>query len=236
MFHYEKAWQDVMARIENAARAAGRPGDSVRLLAVSKTFPPAAIRAVRALGQRAFGENYVQEALPKMDALADAPDVEWHLIGPLQSNKTKVAAERFAWVQTIDRAKIAERLSAARPADFPPLNVCIQVNISGEASKSGVPPDDAVALARAVASMPRLKLRGLMGIAEATPVAAARRAQFRILRALFDACRAADLPLDTLSMGMSADVEEAIAEGATLVRIGSALFGERETSRAVSSA
>ena len=236
MFHYEKAWQDVMARIENAARAAGRPGDNVRLLAVSKTFPPAAIRAVRALGQRAFGENYVQEALPKMDALADAPDVEWHLIGPLQSNKTKVAAERFAWVQTIDRAKIAERLSAARPADFPPLNVCIQVNISGEASKSGVPPDDAVALARAVASMPRLKLRGLMGIAEATPVAAARRAQFRILRALFDACRAADLPLDTLSMGMSADVEEAIAEGATLVRIGSALFGERETSHAVSSA
>ncbi len=171
-----------------------------------------------------------------MDALADAPDVEWHLIGPLQSNKTKVAAERFAWVQTIDRAKIAERLSAVRPADLPPLNVCIQVNISGEASKNGVAPDDAVALARAVASMPRLKLRGLMGIAEATPVAAARRAQFRILRALFDACRAADLPLDTLSMGMSADVEEAIAEGATLVRIGSALFGERETSRAVSSA
>jgi pyridoxal phosphate enzyme (YggS family) len=235
MFHYEKPWQDVTARIENAARAAGRPGDSVRLLAVSKTFPPAAIRALRALGQRAFGENYVQEAVAKMDVLADVPDVEWHLIGSLQSNKTKIAAERFAWVQTIDRAKIAERLSVARPPDLPPLNVCVQVNISGEPSKSGVAPDDAVALALAVASMRRLKVRGLMGIAEATPVAAARRAQFRILRALFDACRAAGLAVDTLSMGMSADLEEAIAEGATLVRVGSALFGERETSHAVSS-
>ncbi len=228
MFHYEKAWQDVTARIEGAARASGRLGDSVRLLAVSKTFTPAAVRAVRALGQRAFGENYVQEAVAKMDALADAPDVEWHLIGPLQSNKTRAAAERFAWVQTIDRRKIAERLSAARPANLPPLNVCIQVNISGEASKGGVAPDEAVGLARAVAALPRLRLRGLMGIAEATPVAATRRAQYRILRVLLDQCRAAGLPVDTLSMGMSADLEDAITEGATLVRVGTALFGERE--------
>ena len=236
MFQYEKAWQDVAARIENAARAAGRPRDSVRLLAVSKTFPPAAIRALRALGQRAFGENYVQEAVAKMDALADLTDVEWHLIGPLQSNKTKAAAERFAWVHTIDRAKIAERLSAARPSSLPLLNVCIQVNISGEGSKSGVPPEEAVALARSVGSLPRMRLRGLMGIAEPTPVVATRRAQYRILRVLLDQCGEAGLPLDTLSMGMSADLEDAIAEGATLVRVGTALFGQREALHAVPSA
>jgi pyridoxal phosphate enzyme (YggS family) len=227
MFHYEKAWQDVRARIDQAARAAGRAPESVRLLAVSKTFPPDAIRAVHALGQRAFGENYVQEAVAKMDALGAEPDVEWHLIGPLQSNKTKIAAQRFAWVHTVDRAKIAERLSAARSASAPPLNVCVQVNVSGEASKSGVPPDEAVALAQTVAALPRLKLRGLMAIAEPTPVAASRRGQFRVLRVLLDACREAGLAVDTLSMGMSDDLEVAIAEGATLVRVGTALFGPR---------
>ncbi len=227
MFHYEKAWQDVRARIDQAARAAGRAPESVRLLAVSKTFPPDAIRAVHALGQRAFGENYVQEAVAKMDALGEAPDVEWHLIGPLQSNKTKVAAQRFAWIHTVDRAKIAERLSAARPASLPPLNVCVQVNVSGEASKSGVPPEEAVELARVVAALPRLKLRGLMTIAEPTLLAVSRRGQFRVLRVLLDACREDGLAVDTLSMGMSDDLEAAIAEGATLVRIGRALFGPR---------
>lgn len=227
MFHYETAWQDLRARIDRAAQSAGRSPESVRLLAVSKTFPPEAIRTVYALGQRAFGENYVQEGVAKMDALGDLIDVEWHMIGPLQSNKTNTAALRFAWVHTVDRAKIAARLSAARPAHLPPLNVCVQVNISGEASKSGVPPEETVALARDVAALPRLKLRGLMGIAAPTPVMASRRGQFRILRALFDACRAARLPVDTLSMGMSEDLEAAIAEGATLVRVGTAIFGAR---------
>ena len=227
MFHYETAWQDLRARIDRAAQSAGRSPESVRLLAVSKTFPPEAIRAVYALGQRAFGENYVQEGVAKMDALGDLIDAEWHLIGPLQSNKTNTAALRFAWVHTVDRAKIAARLSAARPAHLPPLNVCVQVNISGEASKSGVPPEETVALARDVAALPRLKLRGLMGIAEATPVMGSRRGQFRTLRALFESCRRAGLPVDTLSMGMSEDLEAAIAEGATLVRVGTAIFGAR---------
>lgn len=228
MFHYEKAWQGVRARIAAAARAAGRDPGSVRLLAVCKTFPPGAIRAVHALGQRAFGENYVQEAAAKMDALADLSDVEWHLIGPLQSNKAKTAAERFAWVHTVDRQTIATRLAVARPATLLPLNVCVQVNASGEASKSGVAPGEAVALAKKVATLPRLRLRGIMGIPEPTEDAARQRAQFRVLRACFDACRAAGLPVDTLSMGMSADLEAAIAEGATLVRVGSAIFGARE--------
>lgn len=234
MVHYEKAWQAVRARIEAATRAAGRAPGSVRLLAVGKTFPPEAIRVAYALGQRAFGENYVQEAIAKMDALADLGDAEWHLIGPLQSNKTKAAAERFRWVETIDRARIAERLSAARPAALPPLNVLVQVNISGEATKSGVAPDDALALARHVAALPRLAFRGLMGVAAPTPIVATRRAQYRILAALADRCRAAGLPVDTLSMGMSADLEDAIAAGATLVRVGTALFGTRERTHAVS--
>ncbi len=228
MFHYEKAWQEVMVRIARAASSAGRDPDGVRLLAVSKTFPPDAIRAVHALGQRAFGENYVQEAAAKMDALSDLADIEWHLIGPLQSNKAAVAARRFAWVQTIDRMKIAERLAQARPADAAPLDVCVQVNASGEASKSGVEPADAVPLARAVAALPRLRLRGIMGVPEPTDDPARRRAQFRTLRECLDACRDAGLPADTLSMGMSADLEDAIAEGATLVRVGTSIFGARE--------
>ena len=228
MFHYEKAWQEVKARIARAASQAGRDPNTVRLLAVSKTFPPDAIRAVHALGQRAFGENYVQECAQKIDALADLTDIEWHLIGPLQSNKASVAAERFNWVQTIDRVKIGERLSRARSAAAPPLEVCVQVNVSGEASKSGVAPADAVPLAKAVAALPRLKLRGIMGIPEPTEDAVRRRAQFRVLRECLDGCRAAGLAADTLSMGMSADLEDAIAEGATLVRVGTSIFGARE--------
>lgn len=227
MFHYEKPWQDVGNRVLRAEQEAGRPPASVRVLAVSKSHPPEAIRALYALGQRAFGENYVQEAVAKMNALSDLSEVEWHLIGPLQSNKTATAAERFQWVHTIDRQRIAERLSASRAPSAAPLNVCVQVNISGEATKSGVTPEDAVALARAVAALPRLRLRGLMGIAEPSPVMTSRREQFRILRMLFGACRTAGLSVDTLSMGMSEDLEAAIAEGATLVRLGTALFGAR---------
>jgi PLP dependent protein len=185
------------------------------------------VRAAHALGQRAFGENYVQEAAAKMAATADLAGIEWHLIGPLQSNKAGEAAARFAWVHTIDRIRIAQRLAAARPEGLPPLAVCVQVNISGEASKSGVTPEDALALAREVALLPRLALRGLMGIAEPTSEAAVQRAQFARLRQLLEACVAEGLPVDTLSMGMSADLEAAIAEGATLVRVGSAIFGQR---------
>ncbi len=228
MFHYEKAWQDVRERIARAARAAGRAPEEIRLLAVSKTFPPEAVRAVHALGQREFGENYVQESTLKMDALADLAGIEWHLIGPLQSNKTRIAAERFAWVHTVDRVKIAERLAAARPPERSPLDVCVQVNVSGEGTKSGVAPADAVALAKAVAAMPRLRLRGIMGVPEPTDDASRRRAQFRVLRGCLDACRAAGLRVDTLSMGMSADLEDAIAEGATIVRVGTAIFGPRD--------
>jgi pyridoxal phosphate enzyme (YggS family) len=228
MFHYEKAWQDVKARIARAARAVGRDPDSVRLVAVSKTFPPEAIRIVHALGQHEFGENHVQEAVRKLDALGDLAPIAWHLVGPLQRNKSAIAAARFAWVQTVDRLKIAERLSAARPMGAPPLDVCVQVNASGETSKSGVAPHEAVALAKAIATLPRLRLRGIMGIPEPTDDRARRRAQFRVLRECLDACKASGLPVDTLSMGMSADFEDAIAEGATLVRVGTAVFGARE--------
>jgi PLP dependent protein len=223
----ENAWQAVAARIAEAARQAGRDPASIRLLAVSKGQPAASIRAAYALGQRAFGENYVQEALKKADALTDLPGIEWHMIGPLQSNKTRVAAERFAWVQTVDRAKIAERLSTARDAQLPPLDVCVQVNISAELAKSGAKPDESISLARAVAALPRLRLRGFMGISEETDDADRQRRQFRVLRELFDAAHAQGLALDTLSMGMSGDLESAIAEGATMVRVGTALFGPR---------
>ncbi len=223
----EKAWQAVRSRIAGAARRAGRDPAAVSLLAVSKGQPAAAIRAAYALGQRAFGENYVQEAVVKAGELDQLPGIEWHMIGPLQSNKTQLAAERFAWVQSVDRLKIAERLSAARNAHLPPLNVCVQVNISAEPSKSGVAPADANALAHAVARLPRLALRGFMGIAEETADGDRQRRQFRVLRELFEAARVDGLPLDTLSMGMSADLDAAIAEGATMVRVGTALFGPR---------
>lgn len=230
MVPYEKAWQEVRARIARAAALAGRQPESVHLLAVSKAFPADAIRAVHALGQRAFGENYVQEALAKMASLSDLPGLEWHLIGPLQSNKAGPVAERFDWVHTIDRQKIATRLSAARPRHAPPLNVCVQVNVSGEATKSGVAPEAVVALAGFVSTLPRLALRGVMAIPEPGGDVALQRAQFRRVRECFDACRAEGLPVDTLSMGMSADLESAIAEGATLVRVGTAIFGQRDQS------
>ncbi len=224
----EKGWQATRTRIAAAAHAAGRASNTVTLLAVSKTFPPAAVRAVHALGQRAFGENYVQEAVAKRAALADLlPGIEWRLIGPLQSNKAALAAATFDWVETVDRRRIAERLAAARAPERGPLNVLVQVNASGEASKSGVAPADALALARDVSGLPGLTLRGIMGIPAPTDDADRQRAQFRLLRQCFEACRAAGLAMDTLSMGMSADLETAIAEGATEVRVGSAIFGAR---------
>jgi pyridoxal phosphate enzyme (YggS family) len=221
-------WLALKARIARAAAAAGRDPGTIAVLAVTKTFGPDAVRAAYALGQREFGENYVREGVAKMDATADLAGVRWHLIGPLQGNKAKEAAARFAWVEAIDRLAIAQRLSRSRPADMPPLDVCIQVNISGETSKSGVPAAAAVPLAQAVAALPRLRLRGLMGLAEPTADVARQRAQFRSLRECFDACRAAGLPVDTLSMGMSADLDAAIAEGSTMVRVGSAIFGARD--------
>jgi pyridoxal phosphate enzyme (YggS family) len=224
---YEKAWQAIAARIAAAAWAAGRDPGSIGLLAVSKAVPGEAIRSAYALGQRAFGENYVQEAGAKMAALSDLPAIEWHLIGPLQGNKARPAAANFAWVQTVDRIQIAERLAQARGSALAPLSVCVQVNISGEASKSGCAPEAAIGLATTVAQWPQLTLRGFMGIAEETADITRQRAQFRGLRALFDRARASGLPVDTLSMGMSADMEAAIAEGSTLLRIGTSLFGAR---------
>jgi pyridoxal phosphate enzyme (YggS family) len=227
MSHYEKAWQAVAERIERAVQAAGRTAGSVRLLAVSKTFPVDAVRAVHAAGQRSFGENHVQEGAAKRQATADLADVVWHLIGPLQGNKTRLAAETFDWVESVDRLKIAQRLSAQRPADRAPLDVCVQVNVSGEASKSGVAPAEVLALALAIADLPRIRLRGIMGIPAPTEDPAQQRKQFRRLRECLESCVAAGLPLDTLSMGMSADLEAAIAEGSTQVRVGTAIFGSR---------
>jgi pyridoxal phosphate enzyme (YggS family) len=219
--------QVVRERIARAARAAGRDPISVTLLAVSKSQPVARIEQARAAGHKAFGENYVQEALEKMDALRG---LEWHLIGPLQSNKTRMAAERFAWVHTLEREKIARRLSEQRPAGLPPLDVLIQVNVSGEATKSGVAIDAIAALARAIAPLPRLRLRGLMALPEPTPDVALQRMRFRAVKAAFENLKS-EFGFDTLSMGMSDDMEAAIAEGATLVRIGSAIFGARKKER-----
>jgi hypothetical protein len=213
-------------RIARAAEAAGRDAAEVRLLAVSKTWPADSVREAAAAGQCAFGENYVQEGAEKVDALAGL-GLEWHFIGPLQSNKTRLVANRFAWVHSIDRLKIAERLSAQRDAHLPPLEVCIQVNVSGEASKSGVAPGELPELARAVAGQPRLRLRGLMAIPEPTSNVALQRARFATLRQLRDQLNADGLALDTLSMGMSDDLEAAIAEGSTMVRVGTAIFGSR---------
>ena len=220
--------RQVQGRITGACTAAQRNVDSVTLLAVSKTFGADAVREAYAAGQRQFGENYVQEALDKIAALADLrPQLVWHLIGPLQSNKTRPVAEAFDWVQSVDRLKIAQRLSEQRPADLPPLQVCLQVNISGEASKSGLLPDQVLAVAQSVAALPRLRLRGLMAIPEPAADVAAQRAPHRALRELLGALNAAGLQLDTLSMGMSADLEAAVAEGATLLRVGTAIFGGR---------
>jgi pyridoxal phosphate enzyme (YggS family) len=226
----------VRARIASASQAFQRLAQSVNLLAVSKTCSGAAVREAFASGQRDFGENYVQEALAKVAELADLrPALRWHLIGPLQSNKSREVAEHFDWVHSVDRLKLAQRLSDQRPAALPPLQVCLQVNISGEASKSGVAPADALALARAVAALPRLRLRGLMAIPEAAGDLAAQRAPHRALRELFEALNAEGLGLDTLSMGMSGDLEAAVAEGATWVRVGTAIFGSRAANPAPAS-
>ncbi len=217
-------------RINAACSAAGRDANKVTLLAVSKTRPADDVRAALAAGQRAFGENYVQEALAKIEALGDRrADIEWHLIGPLQSNKTRVVAEHFDWVHTIDRLKLAERLAAQRPEALPPLQVTLQVNISGESSKHGVAPADVPALAVAVAALParRLVLRGLMAIPAPADDPVAQRRPHRALRELLQALNGQGLSLDTLSMGMSDDLEAAVAEGSTLLRIGTALFGRR---------
>jgi len=222
--------QAVEAAIADAVQASARARSEVQLLAVSKTFPAEAVLEAMAVGQRAFGENYLQEALEKIAHVARAqPDtpVEWHFIGPIQSNKTRPIAASFDWVHTVERLKIAQRLSEQRPAELGPLNICLQVNISGEASKSGALEAELPALAREVALLPNLRLRGLMAIPEQTTDPKQQRAAFARLRALADALRADGLALDTLSMGMSGDIEAAIAEGATIVRIGSAIFGAR---------
>lgn len=218
--------QSVRGRIADACRAAGRDVNEVTLLPVSKTFGPDAVREAYAAGEHAFGENYIQEAVEKQALLADLP-LQWHCIGPIQSNKTRLVAAHFAWAHTVDRLKIAQRLSEQRPQELPPLSVCIQVNIDGGANKSGVPPAEVLALARAVAQLPRLRLRGLMTIPEPVPEFDAQLAVHRRARALFDELRAAGLALDTLSMGMTADLEAAIHAGSTLVRIGTAIFGGR---------
>ena len=217
----------VRARIAGAVAEAGRDAAGVCLLAVSKTFDAAAVRELAACGQREFGENYLQEALEKQAGLTNLPLV-WHFIGPIQSNKTRAIAEAFSWVHSVDRLKIAERLSAQRPAGLPPLQVCIEVNVSGEASKGGVTVAELPALADAMAALPNLQLRGLMAIPAPAPEMASQRAAFRQVREAFDTLRARGHTLDTLSMGMSADLEAAILEGATIVRVGTALFGERK--------
>lgn len=222
--------QAVRERIATAAQAALRDPHDVVLLAVSKTFGADAVIEAADCGQQAFGENYLQEALDKMAALhAARPDLrlEWHFIGPIQSNKTRPIAEHFDWVHSVDREKIAHRLSEQRPAHLPPLNICLQVNISGEATKSGVAPEEAVAVAQRIATLPHLKLRGLMAIPEPAEDEEQQRVPFRQLRELMDAMRAQGMALDTLSMGMSADMNAAIAEGATIVRVGTAIFGQR---------
>jgi PLP dependent protein len=229
--------QEVHRRIAGACAAAGRPVESVTLLAVSKTFGPAAVREAFEAGERRFGENYVQEGVDKIAALADLrSQLEWHFIGPLQSNKTRVVAEQFDWVHSVDRLKIAQRLSEQRPPHLPLLQVCLQVNISGEASKSGLAPREVPALARAVELLPGLQLRGLMAIPEASSDPVAQRQPHRALRELLGALQAhaegrpeVQVPaLDTLSMGMTSDLEAAIAEGATIVRVGTAIFGRRD--------
>lgn len=216
----------VRKRIELACLAAGRPASAVHLLAVSKTMPAQAVRDAHAAGQVAFGENYIQEGVDKIASLADLP-LEWHCIGPIQSNKTKLVAENFAWVHSIDRLKIAERLSAQRPANLPALQICLQVNVDGGRNKSGVAPADLLALAQAVAQLPHLQLRGIMTIPEPAENEAAARAVHRQAKDLFDGLKAAGLSVDTLSMGMTGDLEAAIHAGSTMVRVGTAIFGQR---------
>ncbi|HEX5389800.1 MAG TPA: YggS family pyridoxal phosphate-dependent enzyme [Burkholderiaceae bacterium] len=219
--------QSQRARLWRACEQAGRPPDAVRLLAVSKTFGPDAVRDALAAGQLAFGENYVQEGVDKIAAVGAVPGIEWHCIGPIQSNKTRPVAEHFDWVQSVDRLKIAQRLSEQRPEHLPPLQVCLQVNVDGGANKSGVTAAELPKLAAAVAALPRLTLRGLMAIPEPAPDFETARGLFTQVRALFDALNAQGLGLDTLSMGMSDDLEAAVAAGSTMVRVGRGVFGAR---------
>ena len=218
--------QAVRAVIAASAASAGRVADEISLLAVSKTFPADALREAYLAGQRRFAESYVQEALGKIEALKDL-SIEWHFIGPIQSNKTRSIAGHFSWVHSVDRLKIAERLSVQRPAHLPPLQLCLQVNISHEASKSGASPDELIELARAIVKLPNLALRGLMAVPAASDDIAEQRAGFAQLRKLYEQLNRQGLHLDTLSMGMSHDFPAAINEGATMVRIGSAIFGNR---------
>jgi PLP dependent protein len=220
--------QQVHERVAQACAQATRPVQSVTLLVVSKTFGADAVREAVAAGERRFGENYVLEGVEKIAALSDLREaIEWHLIGPLQSNKTRVVAEQFDWVHSVDRLKIAQRLSEQRPLHLAPLQICLQVNVSGETSKSGLRPDEVPGVAQAVAALPRVVLRGLMAIPEPAADFSAQRAPHRALHDLLQSLNANGLALDTLSMGMSADLEAAIAEGATIVRVGSAIFGGR---------
>ncbi len=219
--------QAVLSRIENAAKKFGRDPAAIALLAISKTWPVSDIRELATAGQRAFGESYLQEGLDKINVLRDLT-LEWHFIGSLQSNKTRQIAQSFDWVHSLDRLSIAERLSAQRPSSRPPLSVCLQVNVSAETSKSGVSPAETPALAHAVAALPGLRLRGLMTIPAASRDFAAQRLPFGRLRELWQQLQADGLTLDTLSMGMSQDLEAAVAEGATLLRVGTAIFGERD--------
>ena len=223
--------QVVQHRIATSAQAAGRDPSSIALLAVSKTFDAQAVLTAAQAGQRAFGENYVQEAIDKISATRELNpnlQLEWHFIGPIQSNKTRQIAEHFDWVHSVDRLKIAQRLSEQRPVDMPPLQICLQVNVSGEATKSGIEPDALLELARVVNTLPNLRLRGLMAIPEPTEDVEQQRAAFAKLRLMQNDLQAVGIPTDTLSMGMSADMDAAIAEGATIVRIGTAIFGGRD--------
>ncbi len=218
--------QAVRARIQEATRHSGRFPEEVGLIAVSKNWPAACVRTAAEAGQKAFGENYVQEGADKIREVG-LPGLEWHFIGPLQSNKTRLVAEAFHWVHSVDRLKIAERLSGQRPETMPPLQICLQVKLSNEDTKSGVPVDDVLTLARQVARLPRLKLRGLMALPAVETDFSLQRLPFRRLREALNVLRQEGLTVDTLSMGMSNDLEAAIAEGATLVRVGTAIFGER---------
>ncbi|SDI03969.1 MULTISPECIES: YggS family pyridoxal phosphate-dependent enzyme [unclassified Nitrosomonas] len=218
--------QTVKSCIAEAARNAGRKPEDILLLAASKTNPPEKLREAWEAGQTVFGENYLQEGLIKIRALADLP-IEWHFIGPIQSNKTKSIAENFSWVHSVDREKIAVRLSNARPESLPPLQVCVQVNVSGEVTKSGIAPEQAAELAAFVNQLPHLKLRGLMAVPELTSATALQREQFQMMRKIFDQLKKDGFDIDTLSMGMSEDMDIAIAEGATIVRVGTAIFGPR---------
>ena len=222
----DSALQSVKKHIATAAINAGRQPEEIMLLAASKTNPAEQVKKAWLAGQTIFGENYLQEALEKILALSDLP-IEWHFIGPIQSNKTKRIAENFSWVHSVDRKKIADRLSRDRPEALPPLQVCLQVNVSGEDTKSGILPESAADLAAYVAGLPRIKLRGLMAVPELTTATALQRSQFQMLRTIYDQLRQDGFDLDTLSMGMSEDMDIAIAEGATMVRIGTSIFGPR---------